>query len=136
MTAQRRRFRVRVDAANIFLLEDFILSFPFSDSALAARTLLIATELFENITEHSKGFACPYRGVTVNLTNTGDKTEMRFSYATRNFSELTGAEKKARPYFDRAAGRYRGMGLLMCRKLSASMIYKKGLFKSTIMIIL
>jgi hypothetical protein len=66
----------------------------------------------------------------------GAKTCVFIKYPTRNFSDMVRASQSTKPYFDPETGRYRGLGLLMCRNLSSSIEYKKGLFKSSVIIIL
>ena len=121
------------DFANLAVLEDFITACPFLVGEERNRAMLLATEYFDNIVAYSKS-VLPGK-VDVSLER-DSKTRVFIKYSTRNFSDMVRASETTKPYFDPGTGRYRGLGLLMCRNLSSSIEYKKGLFKSSVIIIL
>jgi len=95
--------------------------------------MLLATECFDNIVEHGRGFS--FCRVSIGISRS-IATKIVLRYRARNFDEAIKASRSIEPYYDAVSRRYRGLGLLMCRNLSLSIIYKKGLFKSSIVIIL
>jgi anti-sigma regulatory factor (Ser/Thr protein kinase) len=121
------------DFANLSVLESFVGSCSFLEKEERLRILLIATEYFQNIVAYNRN---PVRS-DVDLRIVKDGTvSLIISYATRNFSELQRAAGTASPHYDSETLRYRGLGLRMCKNLSSSIQYKKGLFKSSVIIIL
>ncbi len=121
------------DFANLSALESFVESCSFLEKEERLRILLIATEYFQNIVAYNRN---PVRSA-VDLRIVKDAAvSLIIRYATRNFSELQRAADATSPHYDRETMRYRGLGLRMCKNLAASIQYKKGLFKSSVIIIL
>ena len=144
------RIRLAPELANLIPLEDFIRSCDFLDGTGLNRCLLIATEYFDNIARYSKRkfsrfFASPVEITVVRRdlsdipnapSSSSPEISIRLRYGTRNFSEMIRAIGTTSPHYDVSVGRYRGLGLRMCGNLASSIRYKKGLFKSSIIIIL
>jgi hypothetical protein len=118
---------------NLSILEQFIGQCRFLDSSLRCRAILVATEYFDNIIAHSR--CCGCCKVYIALYQSRD-TELVLRYRTRNFQEMVQASRVTQPYYDAASERYRGLGLLMCKNLSSSIVYKRGLLRSSVVIIL
>ncbi len=118
---------------NLSVLERFIARCDFLDSTLRDKATLVSTEFFDNIVMHSR--PCTSCRVYLSVTRS-DETRIVIRYSTRNFDEMLRGTKSARPHYDALSERYRGLGLVMCRNLSRSIGYKKGLLRSTIVIIL
>ena len=134
----RARIRLAPDLANLIPLENFIWRCGFLDATERDHCILIATEYFDNIARYSERvFATlPASPVEISIGKKGDEVSIMLRYGTRNFSDMIRAVDTTAPHYDRAEGRYRGLGLRMCGNLASSITYKKGLFKSGIIIIL
>lgn len=132
------RIRLAPDLANLIPLEAFIRGCDFLDGVELNRCLLIATEYFDNIARYSKRKFAPFPASPVDITvrKYGSDVSIRLRYGTRNFSDMIRATGTTSPHYDRDECRYRGLGLRMCGNLASSIAYKKGLFKSSIIIIL
>jgi hypothetical protein len=125
--------RLAPDFANLSVLEEFVFSCPFLEGGERNRAVLLATEYFDNIVAHSRSISTGDVSVAVDKSA---RTSIVLRYRTCNFSEMVRANRTTKPHFDLASGRYRGLGLLMCRNLASSIHYKKGLLKSSVIIIL
>jgi len=113
------------------VLESFINTCDFLPADAKNRLTLIATEIFDNIVSHNR---FPFRNsVSVSVSVDGP-VRMRIAYGTLSFGEMLRANRTVRPYFDRESGRYRGIGLRMCRNLASSVSFRKGLFRGAIVI--
>jgi anti-sigma regulatory factor (Ser/Thr protein kinase) len=135
------RARVAPDFANLDTLERFVLACPLLDVGERNRALLVVTEYFDNIVMHGK---CPQGSlVSVRISRAragkaanGGTVRILISYRSPTFARMVASHGTARPYFDAASRRYRGLGLLMCRNIAKDVSYRKGLFKGSIRIIL
>lgn len=106
---------------NIYYVEKLINnSINISDDKRNA-ALIIATEIFDNIVDHSVSPEGSYVIITISHSQ---HTKMVFSYETSNFQDLIEGVRRSRPHYDPEAGRYRGMGLRMTRYLSSHVIYQ------------
>lgn len=131
-----RHIRLTPDYANLNVLESFIAGCDFFTPAEINRAMLISTEYFDNIVEHSRSLGNgDVHIVLAKNTETGHSS-IRFRYSTRNFFQMIRGAHTARPHYDSSAGRYRGLGLRMCRNLASDIRYRQGLLKSSIIIIL
>ncbi len=121
--------RLAPEYSNIPVLESFIDNCRFLAPSARNRLTLIATEIFDNVVTHNR---FPLR-LPVSIAVCGDESiRMRISYATLNFFEMVRANRTTSPHFDRESGRYRGIGLRMCRNLAKSLRFRAGLFRGTI----
>ncbi len=94
---------------------------------------LAATEVFENILMHNRSlFHMP---VVIRFFR-NDTVRMSIRYFTTSLCSPGLPESQFTPYYDPKARRYRGIGLRMCSNLSRGIIFRKGLFKREIIIIL
>jgi Histidine kinase-, DNA gyrase B-, and HSP90-like ATPase. len=133
VSRQHCRIHLAPDYANLLLLEDFIFGCPFLDESERNRAVLIVTEYFDNIISHSYSrFHCDI-AISVHKDK---QVRIVIRYYTHNFSEMLKAERVTLPHFDSKSDRYRGLGLRMCRNLASEIRYRKGLFKSFIIITL
>lgn len=117
--------------SNIPLLEQFVENCPCLDGGTKNRAMLIVTEYFDNIIFHSKSFL---KGKVRVVVEKRDGIRITIAYRTCNFSTMLKAVSTTAPHFDKISNRYRGLGLLMCSHLSNGIRYKKGLWKSSIII--
>lgn len=116
--------------ANIPVLESFIENCEFLGKDAKNRLVLISTEVFDNIVSHNR---FPFRNpVSVTVTPEEEGARLVISYGTLNFGEMIRANRTTMPHFDRKSGRYRGIGLRMCRNLAASVMFSRGLFRGKI----
>lgn len=118
---------------NIYYVERLIRSSLNIPDEKRNHALIIATELFDNIVEHSSGPSDKYIVLTLSHKQ---RTKMTFSYETTNFQDLIEGVRRSRPHYDRKAGRYRGMGLRMTRYLSTHVIYHESEQMSSIVVYL
>jgi anti-sigma regulatory factor (Ser/Thr protein kinase) len=119
--------------ANLSSLERFITECPFLEGSERDRALLVTSEYFDNIVTHGRSVGPGSIDISVDRD---DRTAITIRYTTYNFDKMVRAHDNTRRYFDRDTDRYRGLGLTMCRNLSSSITYKKGLFRSSVIIIL
>lgn len=119
-------------SASILLLEHFILSKKFYSAIDQNKMLLIFTEIFENIIVHNKFKFTTKVVIKVSV----QKKRILFRYWSQNFYNLLYADGHTIPWFDTKLKRYRGLGLRMCRNMASQILYKKGLLRRTITIIL
>lgn len=101
---------------NILQVESFIKnSGLIDDGNQRTAALLISTEIFENIVEHAE----IKNNTQISITITRyEKPVIEFSYTSNNFDELIKSFENNQPYFDNTKKRYRGLGLLMVKKLA------------------
>jgi len=130
----RRRIKLLTDLSNLIILEQFISSCTFLDERDRDRSKILATEFFDNIVMHSVQGLCSTVSITVLRIKA--RISIRLKYSTKNFSKMLNALDTTNPHYDANSLRYRGLGLRMCRNLASDIRYKKGLFKSSIIIIL
>jgi anti-sigma regulatory factor (Ser/Thr protein kinase) len=130
---QRCSIRLAPRLENLQALERFVALCPFLDQLLRERATLVATEFFDNIVTHSR----PRTRYPVSVTiERSSAARIVIRYCTMNFQKMIRGARSAHPHYDPSSARYRGLGLLMCRNLSSSIDYKKGLLRSSIVIIL
>lgn len=128
-----RQLRLVPEYANIPVLESFINTCDFLTDDAKNRLTLIATEIFDNIVSHNR---FPFSNVVkVSVAREGG-TRLRIVYGTFNFGEMIRANRVVSPHFDRQSGRYRGIGLRMCRNLAVSVVFRRGLFRGAIIVTL
>ena len=118
---------------NIYYIENLIRTSLNIPDDKRNKALIIATELFDNIGEHSSGPADNYIVMTISHRQ---RTRMAFSYETTNFQDLIEGVRRSRPHYDPKAGRYRGMGLRMTRYLASHLVYQESSPMSAIIIYL
>ena len=125
------QIKLAPDFANISLLESFIYENKCLLQCEQARTLLITTELFENIIAHSKGTR--FCLIVIRRSFFGNST-IKIKYDSKNFYNFIVGKRLSKPHYDSASNRYRGLGLRMCSNLASSITFRWGLFKSSIII--
>jgi len=133
MNAQRR-IKLLTELSNLIILEQFISACTFLNERDRNKSIILATECFDNIVMHSVHGLCSTVSVTVRKMR--ERISIRLKYGTKNFSKMLNALDTTNPHYDVNSLRYRGLGLRMCRNLASDIRYKKGLFKSSIIIIL
>ncbi len=122
---------IRTSYASLPRLERFVDGYPGSSGAAAARTKLVACELFDNLVAHARGVLPPFAVVT--LSSVPGLT-LTFRFRSANLPAFQRALDEARsgaggkPRFDAAAGLYRGFGLKMCVALASDIEVRRGLF--------
>ena len=115
------------------MLEQFISGCTFLGNDEINRATLIATELFDNILQHTTLSGSAKIVVVVEKKSL---TRMYLVCHGIDFGGFTSALSDSVPHFDSVLNRYRGMGIKMCNTLAASITYQKGLFNTSIIIIL
>ncbi|HNY16573.1 MAG TPA: hypothetical protein PK542_01530 [Treponemataceae bacterium] len=133
MKTQRCSIRLAPRLENLTALERFVAQCPFLDQTHRERATLVVTEFFDNIVTHSR----PRTPFPVSFTlEKASAPRIVIRYSTMNFHKMIRGARSAHPHYEASSARYRGLGLLMCRNLSSSIVYKKGLLRSSIVIIL
>lgn len=133
-TARRllARARFRADPSELQRIEEFAESIPFLQGDERDRLKIVASEILDNIFSHSSRLR--FRTVAVSVSK-GSSLTLSFRFKSGNFSRFARNERESeRRYFDEEAGRYRGLGLAMCRNLSRSMSFRPGLFVDSVVI--
>jgi len=125
--------RVEADLKNIGCIEDFISASKDIPDNKRTTALIIATELFDNIAEHAV-FA-EHKELRLSVSNMFCP-RLCFSYCSTNFDNLLHALRKAKPYFDSNAKRYRGFGLVMTKNLARKVKYEQDSGRSYIIVYL
>lgn len=133
MNAQRR-ISLLPDLSNLIILENFISGCDFLDDREMNRSKILVTEFFDNIVKHSVHGFCGK--VVIRVRKAETLITIRLNYWTTNFGKMLSALGTTKPHYDGKCLRYRGLGLRMCKNLASDIQYKKGLFKSSIIIIL
>lgn len=96
------------------------------------RLKIIATEIFENVLDHSRlHFFFP-----VKFTVWGVEKKILIKWHTCSVFPIKFHTLVATPYYDKKTRRYRGLGLVMCSQLSKEINFRRGLFKRLVLIIL
>ncbi len=120
-------------AESILRLEKFIDTHSDLGGRERMRLKLAATEVFENILMHNRSlFNMP---VTMYLCQEASP-RLYVRYYSLNVWSSSLPESRLTPYYDKTTRRYRGLGLRMCSNLARSIVFRKGLFKRVIIIIL
>lgn len=137
--AERRRRAAEVstilspDREGVSALEEFIEGLPFLSPREANAMKLAGGELFDNLIRH----ASPLEGNIVRLraAKRGSGPYLAFFFKSPKFGPYAKAHAVAveggqglveEPFFDPLIGRWRGIGLLMCRNLSSSLYLRSG----------
>jgi hypothetical protein len=121
------------DREGVFAFEEFIDGLPFLSPREANAMKLAGGELFDNLIRH----ASPLDGNSVRLraARRGSGPYLAFFFKSPKFEPYALAHAAAReggqnlveePFFDPAIGRWRGIGLLMCRNLSSGLYLRSG----------
>jgi hypothetical protein len=137
--AQSRRRTAEVstllspDREGVFAFEEFIEDLSFLSPREANAMKLAGGELFDNLIRH----ASPLEGNIVRLraAKRGSGPYLAFFFKSPRFEPYAQAHAVARedgqglveePFFDPLIGRWRGIGLLMCRNLSSALYLRSG----------
>lgn len=136
MNPTRCRISLAPEFENLPALERFIFECDFLSQTEKNRSVLIATEYFDNIVSHSKPASSGCVTIFLSKNAATGKALIQIRYATLNFREMIRASRTTKPHYDTSDRRYRGLGLRMCGNLARDIKYRKGLLKSSIIIIL
>ena len=133
MKKTRISIRLALRAASILSLEDFVDNCTGLARKERMRMKIAATEVFENILMHNRTmFNLP---VTVRFVH-DDTLCLEIKYYSTSICSPGFPDSRFAPYYDPKTRRYRGLGLRMCNNLTRSIVFRKGLFKREIIIIL
>jgi len=132
----RRRkatLRLRAKPVEIMRLDGFVRGLPFLSVDERDRVLIVASEIFDNVISYSSRLRC--RAVTIRVSK-GTTLRLAFFFKSSNFSVFARSERDSeKRYFDKGKGRYRGLGLTMCRNLTGSMRFRPGIATDTVIVI-
>lgn len=131
-------------AAGILDFEEFVDSLAFLSRDERNRFMLAGGEIFDNLIRHAEPLAAgsitvrcarrPHGGLMLAFyfkspafadfaaCSSCGRTEERSAQA----AEADGPEDEMAPFFDPLIGRWRGIGLRMCRNLSTSLLLRSG----------
>lgn len=133
MTTKRPIIHLAPRAESILRLEEFVDTCSGLGGKVRTRLKIAATEVFENILMHNRSlFNLP---VTMYLCQE-ETPRLYVKYYSLNVWSSALPESRLTPYYDPVTQRYRGLGLRMCSNLARSIVFRKGLFKRVIIIIL
>lgn len=134
------------NAAGVFAFEDFIDSVPFLESREANRLKLAGGEIFDNLIRH----AAPLDGgvTIVRCARRSSGLYLSFYFKSPSFAahaacsscgrieedialgmdskSLPEKDDEMAPFFDPFIGRWRGIGIRMCKNLSSSLLLRAG----------
>jgi hypothetical protein len=121
------------DREGVFAFEAFVEGLPFLSPREAASMKLAGGELFDNLIRH----ASPLEGNRVRLRAAKRRSGpcLAFFFKSPKFgryalehraAEADGKGALEEPFFDPLIGRWRGIGLLMCRNLSSGLYLRSG----------
>lgn len=121
------------DREGVFAFEEFIDGLPFLSPREANAMKLAGGELFDNLIRH----ASPLDGnsIRVRAAKRGSGPYLAFFFKSPRFAPYAlnhaaagggGQDPVEEPFFDPAIGRWRGIGLLMCRNLSSGLYLRSG----------
>jgi anti-sigma regulatory factor (Ser/Thr protein kinase) len=127
------RIQLALSAASILRLEDFVDNHTGLARKERMRLKIAATEVFENILMHNRSLF----NIPVLIRFYGDDTaRLSIRYFSTHICSPGLPDCRCTPYYDPKTRRYRGLGLRMCSNLTRSIVFRKGLFKREIIIIL
>lgn len=126
--------------------ESFIDGVDFLDARLRDRMKLAGSEIFDNLVRHARPLELDV--VIVRVAIHGDKPYLSFYFKSKVFAPfaacsecgkvgpdaalevdseaLAGNLETSVPFFDPIIGRWRGIGIRMCRYLSRSLLLRAG----------
>lgn len=133
--ARRRRAeastRLTADREGFFAFEAFIDGLPFLSPREAAAMKLAGGELLDNLIRHASPLEAG--AITLRAARRGSGAYLAFFFKSPRFgtyaanSADSGAYGEATaPFFDPLIGRWRGIGLHMCKNLSSSLYLRAG----------
>jgi hypothetical protein len=117
------------DAASILDYERFVDGLPFLAAGEKCRLKVAGGEIFDNIVKH----AAPVRGGRL-IARAAHRAGSRyillgFYFSSKSFDSIAVEAAKmdeAKPVFDPARRRWRGIGLVMCRNLARRVSFRPG----------
>ena len=114
--------------ASILEFEDFIESLAFLSASERARLTIAGGEIFDNIVRYSTPIA--EGKMKVRASRRSGALLLAFFFRSESFAEFAHrgglAAAPERPYFDPESGRWRGIGLIMCRNLTSRIMFRAG----------
>jgi len=126
-----RHFKPRLK--ELLALEGFLSSLDFLSETERCRALLITGEIFDNVVSHS-GLR-PARGARILVSvRKGRRVSILVSFREPGFDAFIAKLPSFKPYYDSAHHRYRGLGLVMCSRLSSKIRYRSGSSSDSILV--
>ena len=124
--------RIDADRAGLFAFEAFIDNLRFILPSEHARLKLTGGEILDNLIRHSAPLAEGCALVRVARRHSG--LYLSFFFRSPSFAAYSKRLQDHEPIFDHRARRWHGMGLRMCRNLSASLIFRAGSIRDRVII--
>ena len=107
--------------------DSFIRSVPFLNSRQASALIVSGDEILDNLLTHGE---IGQRGVVVLVRKRHSTLTLGFFVEShREFTEFVSCLERSlhyEPRFDAVSGRWRGLGLSMCRNIASSIYYRPG----------
>jgi hypothetical protein len=144
--AAERTTTLLAEPERVFEFEAFIDSITFLDRPGRERMKLAGGEIFDNLVRHARPLELD--AIVVRATRHGDKPFLAFYFKSRVFAPYAACSDCGRvgpdaaldvdakslvdhpemnlPFFDPIIGRWRGIGIHMCRYLSKSLLLRAG----------
>lgn len=112
-------------------LEDFLHGLGWLDGMDLDRALIVTGEVLDNIVGHSA--RRPFSRVHFRVRK-GRRTTILALFKEREFASFVANLDKYAPYFDEKTHRQRGLGLLLCERLSGRIRYRSGTVWQSVLI--
>ena len=124
--------RLSARATGVFEFEDFVDSMDFISDDELNRMKLAGGEIFDNLLLHA--LPLEHEAVLVRAARRAGRLSLAFYFKSEAFAGYAAAFSRGRtecedgsaPFFDPLIGRWRGIGLHMCRNLSKSLLLRSG----------
>ena len=130
--AAESTLRIEADRAGAFAFEAFIDGLRFVHPSEHARLKLTGGEILDNLIRHSSPLADGCALVRVARRSSG--LYLSFFFRSPSFAAYSRRIHDHEPIFDHDARRWHGMGLRMCRNLSASLTFRAGSLRDRVII--
>ena len=108
----------------VFAFEDFIDSIDFLQPHERLHLRLAGEEILDNIIRYSE--LTEGSRVALRASKRPDGPLLSFYFQSRCFGSFSSNWRDAQPLFDSASGRWRGIGMIMCKNLTLSMRFRHG----------
>lgn len=115
--------------ASILDFEAFVDSLSFLTGGERDRLKLAGGEIFDNIVKHASPVAGGHLIARAARRSESGSVLLGFYFSSKNFGPIaaeSAQEVEAKPIFDPAHRRWRGIGLVMCRNLARCVSFRPG----------
>ena len=115
------------------MLEAFVRGCSWLEADERNRALLVTGEIFDNLVKHARGGV---RGRIVVRISKRRETTILFLFNEPGFAAFAANHRERKPFFDPTLHRYRGLGVIMCERLSRRIHFHPGSRRDAIVVTL